>query len=181
MEEIFGASVNRMRHLHAAGPDIEGRDELLAMLDADRADPPPDRPWVTTNMVMSLDGAYSVSLTPIGTSGQEAMADDPLVAACVDDMEERTGRTLPYDLDVEISNIGSALSACSIAAVLEAGLTNAGPDLTNESFQAGLEAIGEIDLPGRPTAYLGPGDLSAASGFTTVRFDAANEVWVPVD
>ena len=65
--------------------------------------------------------------------------------------------------------------------MLEAGLTNAGPELTNESFQAGLEAIGLIDLPGRSDAALGPGDLSASSTFTTTRFDAATEVWEPVE
>lgn len=127
-----------------------------------------------------IDGAYSVNVTPIGTTAQPAMADDPIVAACVDDIEARTGRTLPYELDVEISNLGSALAACSLAAILEAGLTNAGPMLTHDSFQAGLEAIGPIDLPGYPGANLGPGDLSASSEFTVTRFDADAGVWEPV-
>ncbi len=128
-----------------------------------------------------IDGAYSVNLTPIGTTAQPAMADDPVVAACVDDIEARTGRTLPYALDVEINNLGSALAACPFAAILEAGLTNAGPVLTNDTFQAGLEAIGPIDLAGYPAGSLGPGDLSASSQFGTTRFDAEVEIWEPVD
>ena len=127
-----------------------------------------------------IDGAYSVNLTPIGTTAQPAMADDPIVSACVDDMEARTGRELPYELDVEISNIGSALAACSFASILEAALINAGPDLTNDTFQAGLEAIGPIDLAGYPNGFLGPGDLSASSTFGTTRFDAAAGVWEPI-
>ena len=50
---------------------------------------------------------------------------------------------------------------------LEAGLTNAGPDLTNQSLQAGHEAIGPIDLPGHFDATIGPDDYGAA-------FDSAN-------
>jgi len=128
-----------------------------------------------------LDGAYSVNLTPIGTTGQVAMADDPLVAACIDDIEARTGRTVSYALDVEVSALGQAVAACSLAAILEAGLTNAGPVLTNETFLAGLEAIGPIDLAGYPDGNLGPGNLSASSGFGATRFDAANEVWELLD
>jgi hypothetical protein len=127
-----------------------------------------------------LDGAYSVNPTPVGTAGQPAMADDPAVAACVDDVNARTGRTVPYELDVEISSLGQTLAACAIAAILEAGLTNAGPELTNDTFQAGLEAIGPIDLAGYPPASLGPGDLSASSQFGATRFDAENEVWEPL-
>ncbi len=127
-----------------------------------------------------IDGAYSTNVTPVGTSGQPAMADDPAVAACVDDVDARTGRTVPYELDVEISSLGQTLAACAIAAILEAGLTNAGPELTNDTFQAGLEAIGPIELAGYPPASLGPGDLSASSQFGATRFDAENEVWEPV-
>ena len=128
-----------------------------------------------------IDGAYGVSLSPVGTSAQPALADDPVTAACVDDIEARTGRTVPYELDVEVNDLSGALAACGFARLLEAGLTNAGPDLTNESFQAGLEAIGEIELPGGQLGFMGPGDLSAASEFLTVRFDAATGIWEVIE
>lgn len=54
-----------MRRLEPAGIPIDTPDAMLELLDADRVDPPPGRPWVSTNMVMSLDGAYSRG----GTSG----------------------------------------------------------------------------------------------------------------
>ena len=128
-----------------------------------------------------LDGALAVVNTPIGTSDQPSMGDDPLVAACIDDLRARTDHPLPYELDPPVNNIGTAIVSCAIAAIVEAGLTNAGPDLTNESLQAGLEAIGPIDLPGHFDATIGPDDYGAAKGLTLVRFDAATGVWMPVD
>jgi branched-chain amino acid transport system substrate-binding protein len=128
-----------------------------------------------------LDGALAVVNTPTGTSAQPALADDPLASACLDDLRARTDHPLPYSLDPPVNNIATALASCAIASIVEAGLTNAGPDLTNDSFQAGLEAIGSIDLPGYTDATIGPGDVGAAKGLTLVRFDGATGVWVPVD
>jgi len=127
-----------------------------------------------------LDGAYSVAQTAIGTSLQAALSEDPAIAECVDGVEARTGRELSYELGEEVNDLGGALSACSFASILEAALINAGPELTNESFQLGLEAIGEIELPGYSGAFLGPGDLAAAKDFLTLRFDAATGIWEPV-
>ena len=118
-------------------------------------------------------------LTPVGTTGQPDMADDPLVAACVADIEERTGEHIPFDLDADTS-LNGAINACSMAGILEAALLNAGADLTHETFQGGLEAIGDIDLPGYADAHLGPGDMDAADSLTVVRFDSDLEAWVPV-
>jgi riboflavin biosynthesis pyrimidine reductase len=64
------ATVPRMRFLRPDGPGLDDRDAVLAHLDEDRPDPPPDRPWVTTNMVMSLDGAYRVAGTSGGLSSE---------------------------------------------------------------------------------------------------------------
>jgi hypothetical protein len=127
-----------------------------------------------------LDNAYSAAQTAIGTSLQPMLGDDPGIATCVEAIEEGTGRDLTYELDQEINDLAGALSACSFALILEAALTNAGPELTNESFQAGLEAIGEIDLPGYSEASLGPGDFAAAKGFLTLRFNAETGTWDPV-
>lgn len=127
-----------------------------------------------------LDGALAVSNTPIGTSAQPALADDPLASACVDELEERTGRELPYSLDPPVNDLAAGLFACALASILEEALLNAGPDLTNATFQAGLEAIGEIDLPGYTNASLGPDKMGAAEGLNVVRFDGATGVWEPL-
>lgn len=128
-----------------------------------------------------LDGALAVVNTPTGTTAQPLLGDDPLASACVEDLRARTDHPLPYELDAPVNNITTALIACAIADILEAGLLEAGVELTNDSFAAGLEAIGEIDLPGHLDADLGPGDLGAAKGLTLVRFDAAQGVWQPVE
>ena len=55
-----------MQELAPQGTDWELTPaSLVEHLSADSPSPPRGRPWVTTNMVMSMDGAYSVS----GTSG----------------------------------------------------------------------------------------------------------------
>jgi hypothetical protein len=128
-----------------------------------------------------LDGALAIVNTPIATAAQPALADDPAVASCISDLETRAGRELPYELGLETSDLTSGIYACAIATILEAGLTAAGPDLTNESFQRGLESIGDIALPGYFEASLGPGDLGAAKGLRLVRFDAATGAWEPVE
>jgi hypothetical protein len=128
-----------------------------------------------------LDGALAVVNTTIGTSAQASLADDPAVDSCVDDLETRAGREIPYELDAESSDLATALYACAMAAILEAGLNAAGPELTNESFQEGLESIGEIELPGYFEASLGPGDLGAAKGLRLVRFNASTSAWEPFE
>lgn len=127
-----------------------------------------------------LDGAYSTNNSPTGTSAQPLLADDPDAAACLDDLRARTDHPLPYDLDAEVNNINTALIVCATSRILEAALTNAGQDLTNESLLAGIEAIGEIELAGYTNASLGPGDYGAVKGLTLIQFDAATGIWEPV-
>ena len=128
-----------------------------------------------------LDGALGVSNIPTGTAAQLDLADDPVASACVADLAARTGRDLPYSLDAETNDLTSALYACAEVAILEQALLAAGPDLTNESFQAGLESIGEIELAGHLDARLEPGDLGAARGLLVVEFDADTGVWEPIE
>ena len=130
---------------------------------------------------MYIDGAYGMAATATGTAGYTALFDDPLVKACVEDIEARTGREIPRTDDVEINDFGATISACAIAEILERALLNAGPNLTNDTFQAGLEAIGPIDLPGRTDSRLEPGHMGASDGLITVRFDGAAGVWEAVE
>lgn len=79
-----------MRNLTASGPTLDGTADLLAMIDADRPAIPTGRLWVSTNMVMSMDGAYSVKGRSGGLSSpadhalfvaQRSLADVILVGA----------------------------------------------------------------------------------------------------
>lgn len=128
-----------------------------------------------------LGAAYSTNNSPTGTSAQPLLADDPEASACLDDLRARTDHPLPYDLEAEVNNINTALLVCATSRIVEAALTNAGPDLTNESLLAGIEAIGEIDLPGYFNASLGPGDYGAVKGLTLVTFDPQTGIWEPVE
>lgn len=128
-----------------------------------------------------LDGALSVVDDPVSTSAQPTMGDDPLIAACIDDLIERTGHDLSYSFEPEVNDVRAGLFACALARILEEGLTNAGTDLTNDTFQAGLEAIGDIDLAGYSDASISPGDMGAVKGLTLVEFDASTGIWEPVE
>lgn len=128
-----------------------------------------------------LDDAYAINNSPTGTSAQPDLADDPAAAACLDDLRARTDHPLPYDLEAEVNNINTALIVCASVIILEKALTNAGPELTNESLQAGIEAIGELDLPGYTDASLGPGDYGAVKGVHLIRFDGETGIWEPVE
>lgn len=128
-----------------------------------------------------LDGALAVVNTPIGTTAQEEMADDPAVAACVDTLETTSGHEVSFELDAEVSDLASALYACSISRILETALNAAGPELTNTSFGSALESVGPIELPGYFGATLGPDDLGAAQTLRLARFDAAAGAWKLLD
>ncbi|MEM7140861.1 MAG: ABC transporter substrate-binding protein [Actinomycetota bacterium] len=128
-----------------------------------------------------LDGALAVVNTPVSTDAQPTMGDDPAVAACIDDLENRTGRTIPYDLGLDVNDLPAALYACAVADIVEQALLLAGPDLTNESFQAGLESIGDIDLAGYFEASLTADDLGAAGGLRLAEFDSAAGAWNLID
>ncbi|MEZ5243689.1 MAG: ABC transporter substrate-binding protein [Acidimicrobiales bacterium] len=128
-----------------------------------------------------LDGALAVVNTPVATSAQETMGDDPDVAACVDMLEAGSDHDLFYELDAETNDLAAGLYACAIARILEAALTAAGPDLTNETFAAALGSLGPIDLPGYFEASLTADDLGAAKGLRLARFDAATGAWELLD
>lgn len=128
-----------------------------------------------------LDGAYAVTNSPTGTSAQPDLADDPAAAACLDDLRARTDHPLPYELEAEVNNINSALVTCATAIIVEKALTNAGPDLTNDSLLAGIEAIGELELPGYFDASLGPDDYGAIKGLRLIRFDGETGIWDPAE
>lgn len=68
--------------------------------------------------------------------------------------------------------IVSVLSACAEVTLFEAIATSAGVDLTNDSFRAAAEALGEIDVPGVHAADLGPGKLDADNAVRLVEWDS---------
>lgn len=61
----FWTIFDRMRRLTATGAPLDALEAMVALLPTMGVEPPPERPWVSTDMVMSMDGAYSRG----GTSG----------------------------------------------------------------------------------------------------------------
>ncbi|GJM37657.1 MAG: hypothetical protein DHS20C19_10240 [Acidimicrobiales bacterium] len=128
-----------------------------------------------------LDGMLAVTPTPVGTTDQRAVMDDPLMVDCVEMIESRTDEVIDFALHPEVRNLFSAMDACALATVLELGLTAAGPELTNETLAAGFESLGEFPLAGYFSADLGPGDQGAINPSQIVRFSADEGAWVPVE
>ena len=59
-----------MRHLQPIGPDIESFEEVLDLLDSDRLETTEGGSVLNTNMVMSLDGAFSADGVSAGLSSE---------------------------------------------------------------------------------------------------------------
>lgn len=67
-----------------------------------------------------------------------------------------------------LSNI---LIFCTPLRLFELAATAAGAELTHETFLAGADSLGEIDLPGTPFASIGPGKYDAADAVRLTVFD----------
>lgn len=65
----------------------------------------------------------------------------------------------------------SIATLCNQFRIFEMAATNAGVDLTEETFIDGLAEIGEFPLVGQGTGFLGPGIFDAASALRLIEFD----------
>lgn len=113
--------------------------------------------------------------------------DDPEMARCIDIVEERTDIEVldPNSLPDDEPNWWEAVSrACTNLRLFELVATEAGPELTNDSFRAAAERIGDLQLPGIPSASLGKGKYDANDTTSIVEWDPAAQGgeggWSPV-
>ncbi|MEQ8841112.1 MAG: ABC transporter substrate-binding protein [Acidimicrobiales bacterium] len=60
---------------------------------------------------------------------------------------------------------------CAPLRLFELAANAAGPELTHESFLAGAESLGDIDIPGQVFASMGPDKYGAADGLRLTVFD----------
>ncbi|MGI9603441.1 MAG: ABC transporter substrate-binding protein [Acidimicrobiales bacterium] len=128
-----------------------------------------------------LEGAVGVSPSPVGTSDQLTLDQDPLTADCLDRLSEATGRELSLALDGQPNDLNSYLFSCSGAVILQQALELAGPELDEASFAAALESIGDITLPGYGAGNLSPGHLGAVDTLRLVEFDHESGAWNVVE
>ena len=109
-----------------------------------------------TEDVANLEHAtFSEGNRMIGT-GSIAQADDPVLASCIEIAERAVGDAGPAEEDDDLSYWTSTTRACQNLMLFEAIATEAGPDLTNESFAA---AMGRVELPPLPVYPFASVDL----------------------
>lgn len=113
--------------------------------------------------------------------------DDPEMDECIEIVEERTDIVVadPNTLADDEPNWWQAVHAsCTHLRLFEKVATAAGPDLTNESFLAAAEEMGEIRLPGVARGSLGPGKYDANDLTRLVTWDREAQDgeggWVPI-
>jgi hypothetical protein len=71
--------------------------------------------------------------------------------------------------------------ACTRLRLFEMLATAAGPNLTNDTFRAAVEAAGEVDLPGVSKITFGPGKYDGNDSARLGVLDSSlEEVWKPI-
>lgn len=158
---LIGAGQGGVRGIYNNGLDVE-----VWVLEADSlnnlgTETPPE----------AADGAISTS----GLTDIEQFEDPVIQEECIavfnaanPDIEVIS----PADVvEGEEHWFNSVINYCYWLRLFEIVATEAGADLTQDSFAAAIESLGPIDLPGFPYASLGPDKFDADDSFRLVVFD----------
>lgn len=103
---------------------------------------------------------------------------------CYKSYQEFTGKPLDtYDNTAEVQYVNGA---CAVVEVLRQAFDNAGPNLTKETFVAGLNEISGFETTRYPSVTFGPNRRAGADMWTTFQFRKdrwpdTNLVWGPVE
>jgi branched-chain amino acid transport system substrate-binding protein len=145
-----------------------------------------DNATTTQSTLQDFAGAADLGIVSNGLI-DDLQVGEPLLEECIAIVEERT--------DLEIVDPGevgdqdpfwwqAVITACQHLRLFEMVATAAGPDLTNESFLAAAEGLGEFSLPGLEVASLGAGKYDAGDTTVMVEWDPAAEDgrggWSPI-
>ncbi|MDH3705425.1 MAG: ABC transporter substrate-binding protein [Acidimicrobiia bacterium] len=160
---MVGAVTTVLDGVAAAGLDVELYSDITRSGDVSGAGR--DRPEETRG---------TIAVRPAAPEGPEQMA-DPLLAECIDtfraanpDIEVAEMRSVePGDPDWAIG----IRIACQHLRLFELAATAAGPDLTNETFLAAVEGLGDIELPALPFVSFGAGKLDGNDTAVLAEFD----------
>lgn len=118
----------------------------------------------------TYDGTYA----PMGPSRDEAW-DLPASQACYDILRDAEGIDVKHPDEVpdgEPNWAGGMAVPCAYLSIFEAAANRAGGDLNPDTFLAGVDAIGEIDLAGITFASLGPDKYDANDALRIGQFDS---------
>ncbi len=119
----------------------------------------------------SAEGALTVS----AMTDAQTYEDDPRFKECLDafnaahpDIEVKHPDTLEEGEPLWFTNV---VGHCRFVQIFELLATEAGPNLTNESFGRAIETIGQFSIAGQPYASFGPGKFASNDSFQLVAFD----------
>lgn len=159
---LVGATTSGIRGIRDAGLDVEiwalDNDALTALgesVTSEEADGVLTATGLTDDQRWELE-SNQVCIDVVGERVPEA--DLRLPSSYVEGEEEWWRSTMAY---------------CRWLALFEKIATEAGTDLTPESFQAAVEAAGQFELPGVPFASLGPDKYDAEDTFLLARWTAS--------
>jgi hypothetical protein len=126
----------------------------------------------------ALDGAVKEDLAGIiGSAGASEAESWELEATqeCVRIFEDANpGITVVPTTEVPVGEsdwFGNINIFCPVLQLFELVANAAGPDLTHESFLAGAESLGDIEILGQVFASMGPGKLDASDAIRLTVFD----------
>jgi ABC-type branched-subunit amino acid transport system substrate-binding protein len=106
---------------------------------------------------------------------KDELVDDPEVQRCVDEYNA-SGPDEPIDLDAMSGDaIDAIANECAAFRLFVLAADAAGDDLTPDSWGAGAESLGEVDLPGMPYASLAEGKHSAGDAIGRYEYDPSEE------
>ena len=123
---------------------------------------------------MALDGTISsavrldLATDPVDAETQECL--DVVMAALPDARFERPGPGVENSKD-DPNYWNYTVLACRDLSMFVQIATAAGPNLTNDSFQAGLDSLSQASLPEIPFLSFGPGKYNGNDTLRLVQFD----------
>jgi hypothetical protein len=120
-------------------------------------------------------GEFPVVAGLAATPSYTDIYDNAEFTRCREVYEAATGKRIENPIDEDLAGESTGYTAMTIACtdmqIFVAAATAAGPNLTNETFLAALESLGEIELANTPVASFGPGKTDAQDSFVLMRFD----------
>lgn len=135
----------------------------------------------TGEMVLTIGGyderdpsTYEGTYAPMGPSRDEAW-ELPASQACYDILRDAEGIDVRHPDEVpdgEANWAGGMVGPCAYLTIFEAAANHAGGDLNPDTFLAGVDALGEIELANVAFASLGPGKYDANDALRIGRFDS---------
>jgi DNA-binding ferritin-like protein len=149
----------------------------------------PDDILSTTQQGLSADYNTAAAITPdalahVTIAGQykpshDDMVEDPELAACIDEYNA-SGPEATIDAEAASPELlASVAQMCAAFRVFVQAADAAGDDLTADSWLAGAESLGQLELPGIAFGSLGEDKHSVNDGIGVYTYDAASGAMLP--